>query len=357
MTTATKSKTIEEIFVDALKGAGNLNDNQAKTLIYYALMTWSDVPRIRPIIDLNGESGTGKNGIMRQIQPWCREAKWVNARNMTSPQLRDNLANTVTVLIEEADKTQGQTQCENWYQMRYDDSGKEVTYGRLELTPKDKQITRQVTRNHFGYTVLHTQTPFQSTEMDRRILRITIYKDSSRNYKISEIPMEEFPLEIADEVDWDKEIEGALSNSAWDVWLPLMRIADYVGDADFLDYAREQIKLKTEEDDLSKIYEPKGIVLGEIAPLYMSALKSGKGHIAITDIRAGVRDRDCILIERQIVKIARELGFNIVYPGNKAYVKVVSKDELRGIFEKAGVPKHFDESLETTEAVGAISKN
>jgi hypothetical protein len=364
VSTITKTETkIErkdlEKCIGALMTAGNLSENQAKTLIYYALMTWSKVPKIRPIIDLNGESGTGKNGIMKQIQPWCRGPKWINARNMTPPQLRDKLAYTATAFVEEADKTQGQAQCENWYQMRYDESGKEVSYRKLELTIKDKQITRQVTCNHFGYTILHTQTPFQSTEMDRRILRITVYKDSGRTYKISDIPVDEFPLEIADEVDWDKEIEGAMSNSAWDVWLPLMRVADYVGDADFLEYAREQIKLKTEEDDLSKIYEPKGIVLSEIAPFYLAALAGGKGHIAITDIRAGVRERDCMLIERQIVKLAKELGFNIVYPGNKAYVRVISKDELRGIFEKAGVAKHFAEGLEATEAIQAdvISKN
>jgi hypothetical protein len=339
-----------EMYVEALMRAGNLNENQAKTLVYYALMTWSDVPRIRPIIDLNGESGTGKNGIMRQIQPWCREAKWINARNITSSQLRDQLANTVTVFIEEADKTREQAQCENWYQMRYEDTSKEVGYRKLELTARDRQISRQVTRNHFGYTILHTQNPFQSTEMDRRILRITIFKDSNRPYTITNITTHEFPLELADEVDWDKEIEGAMSNSAWDVWLPLMRIADHIGDIGFLEYAREQIRLKTEEDDLSKIYEPKGIVLSEIAPLYLDSLKSGKRHIAITDIRAGVRERDSVLIERQIVKIARDLGFGIAYPGNKAYIRVLSKEELQSIFDRAGVAQHFEESLETTVA-------
>lgn len=346
-------------FVDALSRVSNLDKNQAKTLVYYCIMTWSDEPKVRPIIELNGESGTGKNGIMQQIQPWCQEAKWINARNITPPQLRDQLANTVTAFIEEADKTQGQTQCENWYQMRYGDTSKEVSYRRLELTGKDRQISRQVTRNHFGYTILHTQNPFQSTEMDRRILRINIFKDSSRPYTITDIPTREFPLELADEVDWDKEIEEAMSNSAWDVWLPLMRIADYIGDIGFLEYAKEQIRLKTEEDDLSKVYEPKGIVLSEVAPLYLSALESGRQRIAITDIRAGIRDRDCVLIERQIVKLAKDLGFGIAYPGNKAYVRVVSKEELQDIFERAGVAQHFDESLEATEAVevGLASTN
>lgn len=356
MTTATSTETkIEgtglEPFIKALIEAGNLNINQAKTLAYYALMTWSDVPRIRPIIDLNGESGTGKNSIMKQIKDWCRGSVWINARNITPAQLRDELADTITAFVEEADKTDGQKESENWYQLRYEETGKDKGYRKLGVTQKGKQIVREETHDHYGYTILHTQNPFQSTEMDRRILRITIYKDSTRGYKVTELPKEEIPVEILEEIDWDKEIEGAQSNSAWDVWLPLMRIADHVGDTTFLDYAREQIRLKTEEDDLSKVYEPKGIVLSEIYPLYLSTLEIGRRHIAITDIRAGVRERDCTLIERQIVKIAKELGFGIVYPGNKAYVRVVSKEELRGIFERAGVAQHYNESLEATEAI------
>ena len=55
-------------FIEALMKAGNLTENQAKMLVYYCIMTWSDKPRIRPIFDIHGESGTGKNGIMRQLK-------------------------------------------------------------------------------------------------------------------------------------------------------------------------------------------------------------------------------------------------------------------------------------------------
>ena len=102
-------------FIDSLMGASNLDENQAETLVYYCVMTWSDEPNIRPIIDLNGESGTGKNGIMKQIKDWCREPKWINARNMTPTQLRNELADTVTAFVEEADKTTSEKESENWY--------------------------------------------------------------------------------------------------------------------------------------------------------------------------------------------------------------------------------------------------
>lgn len=358
MKTTIKLQQIEPC-INAIMGAGNLNENQAKTLVYYALMTWSDEPRIRPIIDLNGESGTGKNGIMKQMAKLCREPKWINARNATPAQLRNQLADTVTALVEEADKTTSSKECENWYQMRYEDTGQKVSYGRLRVTAKEKQIVREETHNHFGYTILHTQNPFQSVEMDRRILRITIYKDSTRSYRITEVPESIVFVKLALEIDWEKEIEGALSNSAWDVWLPFMRVADHIGDTDYLGYAQGQIALKTEEDDMSKIYEPKGIVLSEISPLYLTCLESGTSRVAITDIRARIRDRDCILIERQIVQIARTLGFTIVYPGNKAYIRVTSKEELQSIFEGAGVGKNWDDDLANTTpiAVPAVSTN
>ncbi|MFC1956673.1 hypothetical protein ACFLVY_00010 [Chloroflexota bacterium] len=121
-------------FIEALMKAGNLDINQAKTLVYYCIVTWSDEPKIRPIIDLKGESGTGKNGIMKQMKDWCAYARWINARNMTSAELRDSLADTKTVFVEEADKTKNPGESENWYQMRYEDTGRVISYRRLHST-------------------------------------------------------------------------------------------------------------------------------------------------------------------------------------------------------------------------------
>ncbi|MFC2067727.1 hypothetical protein ACFLTP_01760 [Chloroflexota bacterium] len=337
--------TLEQIVpcIEALIGAGNLNKNQAKTLVYYAAMTQSDVPTIRPIVELNGESGTGKNSIMKQLKEWCRDSEWINARNITPATLRDNLADTVTAFVEEADKTTDSKEAENWYQNRYEETGKIISYRRQTLNKKGNSIYKEEIHNHFGYTILHTQNPFQSTEMDRRVLRITIFKIDNPHYKVTENEEISIPLiELGLSVDWNKDLEGTFGGSAWDVWLPLIRVADYLGDSDFLEYAREQIKSKTEEDDLSKMFEPKGIVLSEIAPLYEDFLKFGTAKIPVTAIRSKVKERDCLFNERQIVKLARDLGFTMVYPKNKAHIKVMSTQELQEIFEKSGSNKNFE---------------
>ena len=101
--------------------------------------------------------------------------------------------------------------------MRYEDTAKKITYNRLRTTEKDKQIVKEEPHNHFGYTVLHTQNPFLSTETDRRILRITLFKDSSRQYRITDLSEDAELWGIAYEIDWSKEFAGALTNSAWDV--------------------------------------------------------------------------------------------------------------------------------------------
>ena len=337
--------TLEQIkpCIEALMGAGNLNENQAKILVYYAAMTQSDVPKIRPIIELNGESGTGKNAIMKQIKDWCRDSVWINARNMTSAQLRDELADTVTAFVEEADKTTDPKGAENWYQHRYEETGKEISYRRQRLNSRETSIYRQETHNHFGYTVLHTQTPFQSAEIDRRVLRITIFKVDNPQYKVTEnVRASSKLVELGCYVDLNKDLEGTLGGSAWDVWLPLMRVADYLGDSIFLEYVREQIKSKAEEDNLSRIFEVKGIVLSEIAPLYETSLHDNHSKIAITEIKPKIKERDYLLNERQIVKLARDLGFTLVYPKNKAHIKVTSMRELQEIFEKSGSGSNFD---------------
>jgi hypothetical protein len=280
---------------------------------------------------------------MKQMMGWCRESKWINGRNKTVAQMRDDLADSVTAFVEEADKTENPRGCENWYQNRYDEGGNDVSYRRLYVTSTNKMLCPQETHNHFGYTILHTQNAVQSIELDRRILRINIPKDSHRKYESTE-GLDDLPLlSISNEVDWQAEIPQGASNSAWDVWLPFMRVAIHLGDEKFLEYAREQIELKTEEDDLTKVFEPRGIILSEIAEAYKSALNVQQRRICIGDIRIAVNGRGYLFDERQIVKEARSLGFEVYYPGNKAHVKVLSREQLDAIMGQYCIAQNVED--------------
>jgi len=338
-------------YIKALISISNPTENQAKTGVYYSVTTYNKNPRVKPILNLDGESGTGKNPLMEQMKLWCNKPKWIKGENKTSAQMRNELANTRTAFVEEADKTKDQKECENWYKLRYDRSSEETKYtAQMTSTVREQNYNKNLTTNHFGYTVLHTQNPFQAGELDRRIIRITIMKDNTRNYSDIDTTLGNLLVgTIASEIDWNSPIPSAGSGSAWDCWLPLMRVAAHLGDDEFLKYAREQIELKMQEDNLSKVFEPKGIVLGEITSLYKVSLHTDKQPpVAITDVTKIIRNRVLPFYpdERQVTRIAKILGFPVYYPGGKAYIKVISEEHLAAVLSKHSIEIEVNEEVE-----------
>ena len=120
-----------------------------------------------------------------------------------------------------------------------------------------------------------------------------------------------------------------------------MRVAGSLHDREFIRYAKGETLQKTESDDDTKVFEPKGIVLSETASLFIDALRNKEGHIAITEIRQQLSQRGYIFSEREIAKYNRELGFTIVKPRNKAHIKVDGKARLKAILKNAGVYDDF----------------
>jgi len=126
-----------------------------------------------------------------------------------------------------------------------------------------------------------------------------------------------------------------------------MQIAAHLGDDAFLEYASQQIEEKTEEDDLTKVFEPKGIVLSEIIPIYEIASNTGHKHISFTTLRAVIKDRGYDFSEKEIVSYAKALGFTVVYPHNKAHLKVEGLQRLHDIYERAGFKQNNSEEIDT----------
>jgi len=325
-------------YIEAIMRASNLDINQAKTLVYYCVFTWCPNPEHKPLLNLNGDTETGKNTLMTLIKNWCYRPVWIKAENITAATLRDRLANSGTAFVEEADKIKDQKECETWLKMRYDNTSKSVPYRAQQAHWKKGNYNIMITANHFGYTILHTQNPFQSIELDRRIIRIDIIKDTSRSYGLPRTDLSNDILkQIAGDIDWDSEVEG--SGGAWDCWLPLMRVAGYLRDNGFVNYAFGCIEAKTEESNLSKVFEPKGVVLSEIIPRYLACLNTNATKIPITDITEAVRNRKLQFHpdERQVTGLAKQLGFTVYYPHNKAHIKVISREELESIVARQGI--------------------
>lgn len=91
----------------------------------------------------------------------------------------------------------------------------------------------------------------------------------------------------------------------------------------------------------------KGSVLIQVSIEYIRGLHSGNRLIAITGLRRRLREDKYLVIEREIVRFAKELGFTVVYPHNKAHIKVESEQQLRDIAESAGFSDGFYDEIES----------
>ena len=320
-------------YIEALMRVSNLDINQSKTIVYYCVFTWCPNPPYKPLLNLDGETGTGKNRIMEQIKNWCYSPIWIKAENATPATFRDKLAGSGTAFIEEVDKVkEPKLECEIWLKMRYDSTSSSVDYRAQQVNDQRGNVNRMVNTNHFGYTVMHTQNPFQSIELDRRIIQVHITKNTDRDYTMPRTALGNQVLRgIAQVIPWNAEVPG--SGSAFDCWLPLLRVGGYLADNEFVNYAFNCIEEKTEETNLSKVFEPQGIVLSEIIPRYLECLRRNKIKLPITEVTAAIRDRKVQFYpdERQVTKFAKRLGFAVYHPNNKAHIKVSTRENLESI--------------------------
>ena len=200
-------------YIDALQRVSNLDENQAKTLVYYSCMVYSDKPRIRPILFIQGESGCGKSELVEQLRMWLQYVKPSNgkrgcvffkASNKSPADIRDQLADTTVAIIDEIGKAKEPIPTENWLQLRYDEKGKNQKYRRGTTKGKDRLLVLEEYHDHFGYTIVAAQTLFELPETDRRTLRVDIDKDMHRNYEKANDALDSIALiESGQETDWD----------------------------------------------------------------------------------------------------------------------------------------------------------
>ena len=323
-------------YIEAISKASNLEEKYAETIVFWAIMTWTDAPTIRPILDINGESGTGKSHLMKMIFPWCQNPHWVDGLDITTASLRDELDGKWAVFVEEADKAKEPRNAEKWYQERYQPTFGEKRFRRQMYDGNGRNYNEEAVGHFFGPMIMHTQNVFTSMEIERRILRIPIFKNSDRDYQLT-TGLKSAPLHaIAEQVQWDAKLSIASANSAWDTYMDYVRIADYLGDQEYLDWVSEKIEEKKEEDDMTKLFEPKGVVLSEATPLYVAGLRNDRRRIPVTEITENVCRR-LKMDERQVCKVLRQLKFKIEKPGNKAHVTIEGEEKLRYIAKLNGI--------------------
>lgn len=104
--------------------------------------------------------------------------------------------------------------------------------------------------------------------------------------------------------------------------------------------------VEKDDIDLLQYFGASGVLLLTLAPIYIQSLKRGVRMIAVTEIKRKLREGGYKSYGQEIVKLCRELGFNVAYPHNKAHVLVESEEKLIEISAKAGFSRGFYKDLE-----------
>lgn len=309
----------EKVYVPAIMGASGITKEQAKTCFYYAIATYliPDTLGRMPILAIIGPHGTGKTCLLNQLATMAKEPKLIGAESV--PTLRDTLNNTITALIDEGDSVYESSLIKR-YEISTSDIAHNVPYGS-----RDWRIERAKT---FGATIIVRRIPFKDAATTSRSIVIrTQYKPG--NYRIKKF--HEAQARLSDIAGKASLLEEETSHRAWDNWMPLRAIAQYLRDTEWLDYSNEEIKKYVRVLKGSQKFEPEQALLMVLRE-EMTKLVSGTetvitGNVLLSEIRKELRSEfDRYLNNTQIEEICRAWGFTVV--SHSGYPKVKHNHKL-----------------------------
>jgi AAA15 family ATPase/GTPase len=295
---------------EALMGASGINQEQAKTCLYYSVATYllPDKLDTFPILAVIGAPGTGKSSLLTQLGKMVKEPKPIDAE--TASMLRDELDHTVTALIDEGDNLN-----ESYLVKRYSKQTSEISY-KVEA----ERGWRPQRANIFGATIIVRRIPFRDIATKSRAIAInTRYKPG--NYYITENLDKEEIMKLAERAKLNLDVSERVKNN----WMPLQAIALSVGDEDWLKSAEEQIKRDVASLMSMQGFNPSQAV---IIVLRQEMLQQNVTmDVPLSKIREQLKWHfDLKLRNQQIQQICQDLGFKVVATDN--YPKVKANAEL-----------------------------
>jgi len=227
--------------VTTLNKASGLEENQAKTAIFYAMAThklssfdWF------PVLAFIGAPGTGKSSALDILAQLCYKSYRITCHTtMTPVALRDELeaARNRTAIIEEGDLYSNKKQLQSYLISRVDrlrTSGVAVKEqvesesGLKEWRTRRKQV--------FGATILHDRNSLDDLAAESRAIIIsTVFKEGSYIKPPKNLNSRLPAFKLGNVPDY---FEGG---RALDTWRPLIMIAAGLDDTEWLSWVYLQI--------------------------------------------------------------------------------------------------------------------
>lgn len=315
-------------YANAITLACGLSLNQAKTVIYWVVVTYGiEKLELMPILTITGPQGTGKSTLMKLTGQICYRPRQMDGE-MSKAELRDKLEINTTALLEEADNVDERLLLKRFSRQTATTSIKD---GSASQGWKSKPV------HFFGSTCVHRRISFKDAALDSRSIAIrTAYKQGTYTVPV----LDPAPLSaIAAGIDWSQRVPAVagLDGRAVDAWMPLCQVAVACNDVEFMAYVIGQINEAIKNLKEGQAQEPVQLVVSKLIALaWDDHDKLFKDRVALKAIEKGLKEDGSRINSWQAGKALREQGFGVRTIGGTQYAEV-TKPQLKNVAEKLGI--------------------
>jgi len=219
-----------EMAADSLQSVSGLAREQAKTCIYYVVMTYllDTYPDdyLIPILCLQGNSGTGKSQAIKLLAKLVDDPTMLDGKGKTFSEIATDLDMVTTALIEEADFRQSRIETQ-LIQLRTERRHKE------QVIHKPPQQTPFLI-NNFGATIVEKRMPFSDAAVRNRTITIKTTRRQGDYRQVNEVDIDGAGLRSVANYVRQNRINMEVSDRVMECWRPLMEIAATLGDFDWV---------------------------------------------------------------------------------------------------------------------------
>jgi len=300
---------------ESLTESTGLKDLPRKVVTYWTLSTHSlRNVNTYPILCLLGKMATGKSQTLAIIENFARCPVRLSLRGMTTPTIRDKLAEAYngTAIVEEADSAwkDSESTVERLLSDRYQRRSAKESH-----KVKSGDNWNSADKEYFGATVLHRRIPFNDAALDGRTVRVRFRPDHTRQYREyrAEDERNEEARQLLRGFDFEPpEMEQAqgVAGRIFNTYKSLLSTARLCGGEDFICQLHAQLLRETLELREAQSSEPDGLVLAAIVEVVFDSGDANFRNIKYSELSRSIWENHRFSLNpRQIGPIARDLGF------------------------------------------------
>lgn len=316
-----------DIAVESLESVSGLAREQAKTCIYYAVMTYllDSYPDdyLIPILCLQGNSGTGKSKAISLLAKLVNQPTSLNGKGKSFSEIARNLNNVITALIEEADFRQARIETQ-LIQLRTTRQHKDQVIN-MPPTATPLPIT------NFGATIVEKRVPFSDAAVRNRTITIKTIRREGDYREVSEVEVAGLSS-VADYVRQNK-INMPVSDRVMECWRPLMEIAGTLGDFNWVIQLDSEYKKARKMLAVGDQYESEDVLIKAVI-----AAGGISEDVRLKDIREELEHNfNLKWTTQKIHTTLTSLGFETTFDGKYDRL-VVAGDLLRRLATEKNIP-------------------